>query len=122
MFATKSDFAGTASTRVRRPTKAFEAALDRLFGERVRDDGAFGVDLWCALAGVDWRNQHGETICYSHRGAGDVVAWVREDGDYLDWYASGEAGEVADRISDPLADAGWPWSIPVLIGSKTARS
>lgn len=78
MFFTRRDFAGVASTRVHRPAKQFEAALDRLFGERVRDDGALGVDLWCALAGIECRNGQGETVCYSHRCAGEVVTWVRE--------------------------------------------
>ena len=113
MFFTRSDFEGVASTRVHRLAKQFEATLDRLFGEQVRADGAFGVDLWCALAGVEWRNGQGETVRYSHRVAGDVVAWVREDGCYLEWYASGEAGEVADWIGEALRDAGWIRSIPV---------
>lgn len=112
MFFTRRDFAGVASTRVDRPAKQFEATIDRLFGEQVRADGAFGVDLWCALAGVEWRNGQGGTVCYSHRRAGDVVAWVREDGSYLEWYASGEAGDVAEWIGDALRDAGWSWSIP----------
>lgn len=112
MFFTRGDLAGVASTRVHRPAKQFEATLDRLFGERVRADGAFGVDLWSALAGVEWRNEQGETVCYSHRRAGDVVAWVREDGCYLEWYASGEAGDVADWIGNALRDAGWSWSAP----------
>ena len=80
MFSTRSDFAGVASTRIHRPAKQFEATLDRLFGERVQTDGAFGVDLWCALASVEWRNRQGETVYYSHRLAGEVVVWVREDG------------------------------------------
>ncbi len=112
MFFTRGDLAGVASTRVHRPAKQFEATLDRLFGERVRADGAFDVDLWCALAGVEWRNEQGEIVCYSHRLAGDVVAWVREDGCYLEWYASGDAGEIADWIGDALRDAGWSWSAP----------
>ncbi|WCT75870.1 hypothetical protein PQ455_20830 (plasmid) [Sphingomonas naphthae] len=112
MFFTRRDFAGVASTLVHRPAKQFEATIDRLFGEQVRADGAFGVDLWCALAGVEWRNGQAETVCYSHRCAGEVIAWVREDGGYLEWYASGEAGEVADWIGDALRDAGWSWSIP----------
>ncbi len=112
MFFTRGDFAGVASARVHWPAKQFEAVLDRLFGEQIRADGAFGVDLWCALAGVEWRNGQGETVCYSHRRAGDVVAWVREDGCYFEWYASGEPGEVADWIGDALRDAGWSCSAP----------
>jgi hypothetical protein len=48
-FFGKSDFAGIASTRVHRTARLFEATPDRVLGERVRDDGACGVDLWCAI-------------------------------------------------------------------------
>ena len=62
MFFARDDFAGVASTRVHWPAKQFEVILDRMFGDRVRADGAFGVDLWCALAGIEWRNRQGETV------------------------------------------------------------
>jgi hypothetical protein len=55
LFFTRSNFAGVASTRVHRVAKQSEAAIDRLFGERVPTDGSFGVNLWCALDGVPGR-------------------------------------------------------------------
>lgn len=59
MFFTRDDFAGVANTRIHWLAKQFEVILDRMFGDWVRADGAFGVDLWCALAGVEWRNRQG---------------------------------------------------------------
>lgn len=43
---------------------------------------------------------------------GMLLASLREDGSYLEWYASGGAGEVVDWIGDALHDAGWSWSAP----------
>lgn len=109
MFSTRSDLEGVPSTRVHHPYKAFETVVDRVLGDRVRADGARGVDLWCALANVEWRGPDGHTISYSFRRAGELVAWVREDGDGMDWYCSGDPAVVADWISDALAEAGWSW-------------
>jgi hypothetical protein len=36
---------------------------------------------------------------------------VREDGRYIDWYGSCQAGHVADWIDDALRAAGWSWRI-----------
>lgn len=121
-FFGKSDFAGIASTRIHRTAKLFEATLDRAVGDRVRDDGACGVDLWCAIAGVEWSNDRGDSVTYSHRRAGDVVAWVREEGSCIEWYASGEAGHVADWIGDALREAGWSWRIAAEDGSDTGMT
>ena len=98
LFFTRSDFADVASTRAHRTTKPFEAALDRMFGERIRDDGAFGVDLWWAFAHVECRNLRGETVRYSHRQADGVVAWVREEGCYFEWLLCQRRGGGRDRL------------------------
>jgi hypothetical protein len=110
LFSTRSDLEGVPSTRIHRPYKAFEAIVDRVLGDRVRANGAYGVDLWCALANVEWRSPDGHMIFYSFRRAGELVAWVREDGDGMDWYCSGAPAVVADWISDALAEAGWSWT------------
>ena len=86
-FFDKSDFAGVPSQRSKRPIKEFEAAIDRAIGELVRADGACGVDLWSALANVRWHASNGAVVSYSFREAATLVAWVREEGDYILWYA-----------------------------------
>ncbi len=119
MFITRSDHEGISSSRVHRPYKAFEIIVDRVLGDRVRADGGCGVDLWCALANVEWRSPDGFTVSYSFRRAGELVAWVREEGDEMDWYCSDAPAVVADWISDAMADAGWSWTTA---GSEKDRS
>ena len=109
-FFSRSDFEDQPSSCAYRPYKTFEVVLDRVLGERVRADGACGVDLWCALANIRWRGPDGEIVGYGFRRAGDVVAWVREEGDYITWYCSGEPGQVAGWIEDALTEAGWFWA------------
>lgn len=108
-FFARDDFQGQPSSRAYRPYKAFEATIDHLLGERVRSNGACGVDLWCALANVRWSGPDGMDVSYGLRRAGEVVSWVREEGDYLTWYCSGEPGHVATWIEEALAIAGWTW-------------
>ena len=108
-FFSRVDFEGVPSSRAYRPRKQFEAAVDRAVGDQVRSDGACGVDLWCALANVEWHGPDGEIVSYTFHGAGSLVAWVREEGDYIEWYDSGEPDVVASWISGALANEGWRW-------------
>lgn len=108
-FFSRNDVSGQPSSRLYRPYKRFEAVLDRVLGDRVRADGACGVDLWCALANIDWHGPNGETVSYGFRRAGDLVAWIREEGDGLTWYGSGTPGEVAGWIGAALGREGWSW-------------
>jgi len=110
-FFCRDDFEGVPSSRVFQPYKQFEAAVDRLLGDRIRSDGACGVDLWSALADIEWHGPDGAVVSYSFRRAGDLVAWVREEGDYIEWYCSGGPGLVAAWISDALATEGWSWTL-----------
>lgn len=84
-------------------------AVDRAVGEQVRADGACGVDLWSALVGTRWHSTDGAIVPYSSRQAGELVAWVREEGNYREWYCSGPPGQVAPWISAAMAAEGWPW-------------
>lgn len=108
-FFSHLDFEGQPSSRAYLPYKIFETVLDRVLGERVRADGACGVDLWCALANIRWLGPDDMEVSYGFRRAGQAVAWVREEGDDLTWYCSGEPGHVAPWIESALAEAGWSW-------------
>jgi hypothetical protein len=44
---------------------------------------------------------------YSWRSAGGLVADILGEGDYLDWYCSGNEGFVDDEIADDLNEVGW---------------
>jgi len=110
-FFCRRDFEGVPSSRILRPYKQFEAAVDRTVGDRVRSNGAYGVDLWSALVGVEWHGPDGEVVSYSFRTAGDLVAWVREEGDYIQWYCSDEPGLVVAWISEALTTEGWSWTL-----------
>ncbi|MGN6268464.1 MAG: hypothetical protein ACTHM0_01055 [Sphingomonas sp.] len=110
-FFSRKDFEGVPSSQVQRPRKQFEAAVDRAVGDRVRSDGAYGADLWSALVDVEWHGPDGEAVSYSSRTAGDLVAWVREEGDYIQWFCGDEPGVVVSWISDALATEGWSYAL-----------
>lgn len=106
----QADFSGVPSQRLLRPKKNFEATIDHAVGEQVRADGACGVELWSAFAGIHWHLANGEVVSYTTRQAAELVAWVREEGDSILWYCSGPPGEVAPWISAAMATEGWTWS------------
>ncbi|MFT4053850.1 MAG: hypothetical protein QM681_05045 [Novosphingobium sp.] len=77
----------------------------------MRTDGACGVDLWSSLANIRWQGPNGAVVSYSFREADCLVAWVREEGDHIQWYCSGPPGEVAPWISEAMAAEGWTWIV-----------
>jgi hypothetical protein len=91
---------------------AFEQAVDRALGDRVRASQEDAVALWSALANVDWYGPNGIEVSYSFRAAGDLVATLRRDEGrmtYMNYYCQGPAGEVATWIEEALATEGWAY-------------
>jgi hypothetical protein len=89
--------------------KRFEELLDEALGENIRGNDVREVELWSALAGMVWQGPQTEQVRYSMRSAGEVVAQIRKEGEYTDWYMSGPSGEVAGWIAAALARHGWTW-------------
>lgn len=84
----------------------WDLAASPRIAERVADDD-YARDLYAALCNVDWRKGAGEWSC-SWRTAGGIVAKLRGKGeDYMDFYCSGNEGQIAPQIAADLAMLGW---------------
>jgi hypothetical protein len=73
----------------------------------IRSD-LFAVLLYGALCNTTWR--HGVTGTLWHcswRHAGGMVAGLRCEGNYLDWYCSGGEGLVDDQVLAEIEALGW---------------
>ena len=69
---------------------------------------AYAQNIYAALCNQDWQRNEvwpllkGETYSCSWRYAGGIVADMREQGDYIDWYCSGIRGEQGIDYEPPL--------------------
>lgn len=84
--------------------------------EKVKDD-TYAQHLYHSLCNTDWiRNEFYPLLrqdpdkdfwhC-SWRYAGGIVADLREEGDYMDWYCSGSEGYIDEEVAADLAEIGW---------------
>ena len=81
--------------------------------EKVLSDEEYAKDLYRALSNMQWRKRElmpllrNELWSASWRCAGGIVAELRQEGDYLDWYCTGGEGTVTEEIKADLARLGW---------------
>jgi hypothetical protein len=91
------------------PVRAFDEALERLFGERLRGErtSGFAERLYGSLTNMKWRRGEGEPVSFTFRGAGALIAEMIGDGDYMDWYCSAPEGVVDEEVRVALDGEGW---------------
>lgn len=89
--------------------EAFEQALERAMGPDIRKQTVVAEQVWSALANIVWRHGNKHEVSYSFRDAGDLIAEIRGEGDYLDWYCCAEAGTVSKLVSQAMEKEGWAW-------------
>ena len=96
--------------------------------DRAKSTKTYAQNLYAAMCNQDWQRNDvwpllkGQTYSCSWRYAGGIVAHMREEGDYIDWYCSGIQGEpdedwidlghvpegtVTDEIREDLFKLGW---------------
>lgn len=89
--------------------------------KKVRDNDDYAQNLYAALCNNDfiknevWPLLKDEDWGCSWRHAGGIIADMREEGDYMDWYCSGigqsdgsvSEGIVTDEIREDLLKLGW---------------
>lgn len=80
---------------------------------KVRLSNSYAKDLYAALCNNDFQKLEiisilkEETWHCSWRYAGGIIANMREIGDYIDWYCSGNEGVVTEEIKQDLKKLGW---------------
>jgi hypothetical protein len=101
--------------------------------QKVRDSDSYAQNLYAALCNNDFQQQQvwpvlkDQTWSCSWRYAGGIVADMRQQGDYIDWYCSGirqtdhdedvnkqwdeknymGEGQVSDEVREDLLRLGW---------------
>ena len=95
--------------------------------EKVRNSEFYAQNLYAAMCNTDfikndiWQVLKEEKWSCSWRYAGGIIADMRQEGDYMDWYCSGSGwmddegnmkprvgeGIVTDEIRDDLLKLGW---------------
>lgn len=99
---------GLSETRPIDTADRFEMTVEKALGDLIRSDQDVVVEMWSALANVEWSHSgSADTASYSFRAAGDMIAAIRGEGNYLDWYCSGEYAVISDRICQALSQQDW---------------
>ena len=113
---------------------AYDLCQSREIVARVRDSRIYAQNLYAAMCNQAWQEQQvfeilaDRTWSCSWRTAGSIVADMRGEGDYLDWYCSGlykshpdddlgthnsaplgyvKEGTITPEIQADLSEIGW---------------
>jgi hypothetical protein len=80
-------------------------------------DNEYAKKLYAALCNTDWirievipllrQDPDKDKWGCSWRYAGGIVAHMREEGDYIDWYCSGNEGYIDPEVAQDLKELGW---------------
>ena len=81
--------------------------------DKVKANDSYAQNLYAAMCNVTWQSREfwqemkGETWSCSWRHSGGIVADMREQGDYIDWYCSGMGGLAGDWDKDSESFEEW---------------
>ena len=85
----------------------FEQDLESVFGNKIKMEDEFCQNAWSAIANKIWKNTDGAEFAASFRYAGGVIAGIRGEGSYMDWYCSGPYATVTNEIESAMKELGW---------------
>ena len=91
--------------------KDFNLELSILLNEKMHkkiiEDDSYARDFYGALCNNELFDNGELTDGYTSREAGGLIAFIRKNGSYLDWYCSGNEGKVTDEVRQDLLDMGY---------------
>jgi hypothetical protein len=87
----------------------FDDDVREVLGQKLRASDEAAAEFWSSLANVGWFHESApsEEVGYTFRAAGGLIAQIRADGGYLDWYCSGPYAVIATWIAELMATKGW---------------
>lgn len=81
---------------------------------KICEDDYYAQLFYAALCNTEWCRNTVESMLkgeaeyqFSWRSAADLVAYIRDGMSYMEFYASGNEGEVDDEIRKDLLNIGW---------------
>jgi len=92
----------------------FKRDLDDLFGDAMRSEDGKKIrhDWWSALSNIIWHHEDGTGFSCSFRSAGDIIAYISEDGsNYMDYYCQSSYETVSKEIEEGMKSKGWSYTI-----------
>lgn len=91
----------------------YDLRTSELIINKVRSSREYGKQLYSTLCNNEfikremWEILTEHTWSCSWRYAGGILADIMGEGDYMDWYCSGDEGHVFENIEDDLYSLGW---------------
>ena len=66
-------------------------------------------EIWSGLTNVIWyhESEPDKEVTYTFRSAGGLIADLRGEGHYMDWYMESTPGVVSTSMADAMSKRGW---------------
>jgi len=97
--AKAQDEANLVDPAWQRNNMEYDLRISKEMCDKVKASDNYAQNLYAAMCNMDWQSREfwqemkGETWSCSWRHSGGIIADMREEGDYIDWYCSGIGNE-----------------------------
>ncbi len=93
-----------------RPDLEMDIYRSTMICEKCQQSEQYAQSLYGALCNMQWKyieQPKSELWTCSWRYSGGIIARIIGEGDYFDWYCSGNEGQVTDEIADDILTLNW---------------
>lgn len=94
--------------------------IEHSFKAQICEDDEFAKKIYAASTNVEWKHSDGSVGGDTFRTTAAIIAIIRGEGDYLDWYCCGTREGVVDwEIEIIMAMRGWTYRKMVTVTRKS---